>query len=46
MEFVDIMEGDEHVVDVANLFGKADKRKWEKWINIFETIRIDNVGSV
>ena len=44
-EFVDIMEGDEHIVDVANLFGKADKRKWEKWINIFETIRIDNVGS-
>ena len=44
-EFVDIMEGDEHIVDVASLFGKADKRKWEKWINIFETIRIDNVGS-
>ena len=44
-EFVKIIESDEHIVDVANLFGKADKSKWEKWINIFETIRIDNVAS-
>jgi hypothetical protein len=44
-EFVNIIESDESVVDVANLFGKADKSKWEKWINIFETIRIDNVAS-
>ena len=27
------------------MFTKADKRKWEKWIDIFETIRIDNVAS-
>ena len=44
-EFVDLIESDESLVDVANLFSKADKRKWEKWIDIFETIRIDNVAS-
>ena len=44
-EFVDLIESDESLVDVANLFSKADKRKWEKWMDIFETIRIDNVAS-
>ena len=43
-EFVTIMESDEHIVDVANLFTKHGKKQWEKWIEIFETIRIDNVA--
>lgn len=44
-EFVDLVDSDDEIVDVANLFSKADKRKWEKWIDIFETLRIDNVAS-
>jgi len=44
-EFVDLVESDEDIVNVADLFSKADKRKWSKWISIFETIRIDNVAS-
>ena len=44
-EFVELIDSDESLVDVANLFSKADKRKWEKWIDIFESIRIDNVAS-
>jgi len=44
-EFVDLVDSDKEIVDVANLFSKADKRKWEKWIDIFETLRIDNVAS-
>jgi len=44
-EFVDLISSDEDLVDVATLFTKADKRKWEKWIDIFESIRIDNVAS-
>ena len=44
-EFVDLVDSDDETVDVANLFSKADKRKWEKWIDIFETLRIDNVAN-
>ena len=44
-EFVALVDSDESIVDVADLFTKADKRKWEKWIDIFESIRIDNVAS-
>jgi hypothetical protein len=44
-EFVALVDSEESLVDVADLFTKADKRKWEKWIDIFETIRIDNVAS-
>ena len=43
-EFVELIDSDESLVDVANLFSKADKRKWEKWIDIFETIQIDKVA--
>jgi len=44
-EFVELVDSDDEIVDVKNLFTKADKRKWEKWIDIFESIRIDNVAS-
>jgi len=44
-EFVKLVDSDDEIVDVKNLFTKADKRKWEKWIDIFESIRIDNVAS-
>tara|TARA_R110001583_G_scaffold73581_4_gene204621 strand:- start:243 stop:560 length:318 start_codon:yes stop_codon:yes gene_type:complete len=44
-EFVELVDSDDEIVDVKNLFTKADKRKWEKWIDIFETLRIDNVAS-
>jgi len=44
-EFVKLVDSDDEIVDVKNLFTKADKRKWEKWIDIFETLRIDNVAS-
>jgi len=43
-EFVKLVDSDDEIVDVKNLFTKADKRKWEKWIEIFESIRIDNVA--
>jgi len=43
-EFVSLVDSKDDIVDVANLFTKADKRKWEKWIEIFESIRIDNVA--
>ena len=44
-EFVELIDSDEEMVDIKNLFTTADRRKWEKWIDIFETIRIDNVAS-
>ena len=44
-EFVELVDSDDEIVDVKNLFTKADKRKWEKWIDIFETLRIDNVAN-
>ena len=43
-EFVKLVDSDDEIVDVKNLFTKADKRKWEKWIDIFESLRIDNVA--
>ena len=44
-EFVELIDSDEEMVDIKNLFTTADKRKWEKWIDIFETIQIDSVAS-
>ena len=44
-EFVKLVDSDDEIVDVANLFTKADKRKWEKWIDIFQSLQIDNVAS-
>lgn len=44
-EFVELIDSDEEMVDIKNLFTTADRRKWEKWIDIFETIQIDRVAS-
>ena len=44
-EFVSLVDSKDDIVDVANLFSKADLKKWEKWIEIFESIRIDNVAT-
>ena len=38
-EFVELIDSDEEMVDIKNLFTTADRRKWEKWIDIFETIQ-------
>ena len=43
-EFVSLVDSKDDIVDVANLFTKAEVKKWEKWIEIFESIRIDNVA--
>ena len=43
-EFVELIDSDEEMVDIKNLFTTTDKRKWEKWIDIFETIQIDSVA--
>jgi len=43
-EFVSLVDSKDDIVDVANLFSKAELKKWEKWIEIFESIRIDNVA--
>jgi hypothetical protein len=43
-EFVSLVDSEDDIVDVASLFSKADLKKWEKWIEIFESIRIDNVS--
>lgn len=43
-EFVDLVDSKDEIVDVASLFSKAELQKWEKWIEIFESIRIDNVA--
>ena len=43
-EFVELIDSDEEMVDIKNLFTTADRRKWEKWIDIFETIQIDSVA--
>jgi len=43
-EFVSLVDSEDDIVDVANLFSKAELKKWEKWIEIFESIRIDNVS--
>ena len=43
-EFVSLVDSNDDIVDVANLFSKAELKKWEKWIEIFESIRIDNVA--
>ena len=43
-EFIEILSSSDNTIDVAHLFkGKADRQRWEKIVNIFETIRIDNV---
>lgn len=43
-EFIEILTSADEPTDVAHLFkGKADRQRWEKMVNIFETIRIDNV---
>ena len=44
-EFVKLIDSDDEIVDVKELFNVRDKRKWQKWIDIFESIRIDNVAS-
>ena len=44
-EFVSLVDSNDDIVDVANLFSKAELKKWEKWIEIFESIRIDNVAT-
>ena len=44
-EFVELIDSDEEMVDIKELFTTTDRRKWEKWIDIFETLRIDNVAS-
>tara|TARA_R100001244_G_scaffold111289_1_gene82331 strand:- start:344 stop:664 length:321 start_codon:yes stop_codon:yes gene_type:complete len=43
-EFISLVNSKDDIVDVANLFSKAELQKWEKWIEIFESIRIDNVA--
>ena len=43
-EFVELIDSDEEMVDIKNLFTTTDRRKWEKWIDIFETIQIDSVA--
>ena len=43
-EFVELIDSDEEMVDIKELFTTADRRKWEKWIDIFETIQIDSVA--
>jgi len=44
-EFLKIVTNDmETPVDIKHLFDrKADRRKWEKMVHIFETIRIDQI---
>ena len=44
-EFVELIDSDQEMEDIKNLFTTTDRRKWEKWIDIFESIRIDNVAS-
>jgi len=44
-EFVELIDSDNEMIDVKELFNITDKRKWQKWIDIFETIRIDSVAS-
>ncbi len=43
-EFISLVDSKDDIVDVAGLFSKAELMKWEKWIEIFESIRIDNVA--
>jgi len=43
-EFVELIDSDEEMVDIKELFTTTDRRKWEKWIDIFETIQIDSVA--
>ena len=43
-EFVKLIDSDDEIVDVKDLFNVRDKRKWQKWIDIFETIQIDSVA--
>ena len=43
-EFVKLIDSDDEIVDVKDLFNVRDKRKWQKWIDIFETIPIDKVA--
>ena len=43
-EFIEILASTDDPIDVACLFDKkADRQRWEKMVNIFETLRIDNV---
>ena len=43
--FIKMMEGDSNDIDIKSLFkDKKEQISWEKMVNVFETIEIDNVS--
>ena len=43
--FLKLMEEENHEVDIKTLFkDKEEQISWEKMVNVFETIEIDNVS--
>jgi len=43
--FLKMMEDDSEHIDIKSLFkNKKEQNSWEKMVNIFETIEIDNVS--
>ena len=43
--FLKLMEDGDHEVDIKTLFkDKEEQISWEKMVNVFETIEIDNVS--
>ena len=43
--FLELMENDANDIDIKSLFkDKKEQISWEKMVNVFETIEIDNVS--
>ena len=43
--FLELMDNDDKEIDIKTLFkNKQEQIRWEKMVNIFETIEIDNVS--
>ena len=43
--FLELMENDANDIDIKSLFkDKKEQISWEKMVNVFETIQIDNVS--
>ena len=43
--FLKMMEDDSNLIDIKSLFkSKKEQISWEKMVNVFETIEIDNVS--
>tara|TARA_Y100001937_G_scaffold83011_1_gene112414 strand:+ start:1151 stop:1453 length:303 start_codon:yes stop_codon:yes gene_type:complete len=44
-EFVELLDDDEDLVDIKELLSPADKRRWLKMLDVFDSIQIHDIPS-